>query len=84
MKVVSTADGLKLTNKINVLLMGMKETEAYKLMPLNASHLLKVSNNEDTKNDSFLSVQSAFLLFPIMVQLGPESGELLDSVFKKK
>jgi hypothetical protein len=61
MKVVLTADGSKLTNNINVVLMGLKETEAYQSMPLIGSHLLKVSNNEDTDNDSFLSVQSAFL-----------------------
>jgi hypothetical protein len=42
-KVVLTADGSKLTNNINVVLMGLKETEAYKSMPLIGSHLLKVS-----------------------------------------
>jgi hypothetical protein len=83
-KVVLTADGSKLTNNINVFLMGLKEAESYKSMPLIGSHLLKVSNNEDTDEDTFLSVQKAFLSFPVMAQLGPESGDLVDSVFKKK
>jgi hypothetical protein len=83
-QVVLTADGSKLTNNINVVLMGLKETEAYESMPLIGSHLLKFSNNLDTEDDGSLSVQSAFLSFPIMAQLGPESGDLVDSVFKRK
>ena len=82
--VVLTADGSKLTNNINVVLMGLKETEAYESMPLIGSHLLKFSNNFDTEADGSLSVQSAFLSFPIMAQLGPESSEVIDAVFKRK
>jgi hypothetical protein len=55
-----TADGSKLTNNINVVLMGLKETVAYESMPLLCSHLLKFSNNFDTEADGSLSVQSAF------------------------
>jgi len=83
-QVVLTADGSKLTNNINVVLMGLKETEAYESMPLIGSHLLRFSNNFDTEADGTLSVQSAFLSFPIMAQLGPESGDLVDAVFKRK
>jgi hypothetical protein len=82
--VVLTADGSKLTNNINLVLMGLKETEAYDSMPLIGSRLLKFSNNIDAEADGSLSVQSAFLSFPIMAQLGPESGELIDLVFKRK
>jgi len=82
--VVLTADGSKLTNNINIVLMGLKETEAYESMPLIGSHLLKFSNNCDTEADGSLSVQSAFLSFPIMAQLGPESCEVIDAVFKRK
>ncbi len=70
-QVVLTADGSKLTNNINVVLMCLKETEAYESMPLIGSHLLRFSNNFDTEADGTLSVQSAFLSFPIMAQLGP-------------
>jgi hypothetical protein len=83
-EVVLTADGSKLTNNINVVLMGLKETEAVHSMPLIGSHLLKFSNNCDSEADGSLSVQSAFLSFPIMAQLGPESGDLIDTVFKRK
>jgi hypothetical protein len=55
--VVLTADGSKVTNNINVVLMGLKETEAYELMPLIGSHLLKFSNYLDTEDDGSLSVQ---------------------------
>jgi hypothetical protein len=82
-QVVLTADGFKLTNNINVVLMGLKETEAYHPIPLMGSHLLKFSNNDDADTDGCLSVQSAFLSFPIMLQLGPESGDVVDTVFKK-
>ncbi len=54
---VLTADGSKVTNNINVVLMGLKETEAYELMPLIGSHLLKFSNYLDTEDDGSLSVQ---------------------------
>jgi len=40
-KLVLTSDGSKLTNTINVVLMGLKEMEAYQSMPLIGSHLLK-------------------------------------------
>jgi hypothetical protein len=83
-QVVLIADSSKLTNNINVVLMGLKETEAYEPMLLIGSHLLKLSNNFDTEDDGSLSVQSAFLSFPIMAQLGPEYGDLDDAVFKKK
>lgn len=82
--VVVTADGSKITNNINVVLMGLKETEAYQSMPLIGSQLLKFSNNVDSEADGSLSIQSAFLSFPIMAQLGPESGDLIDAVFKRK
>jgi len=39
-KVVLTADGSKLTNNINLVLMGLKEVEEYELMPLIGSCLL--------------------------------------------
>jgi hypothetical protein len=64
--------------------MGLKETETYHSMPLMGLHLLKFSNNDDADSDGCLSVQSAFLSFPIMAQLGPESGDVVDTVFKKK
>jgi len=64
--------------------MGLKEIDAVKTMPLLGSQLLKVSNNEDTDSDGFLSVQSAFLCFPILAQVGPESKEVVQKVFKKK
>jgi hypothetical protein len=83
-KLVLTSDGSKLTNNINVVLMGLKEVEAYESMPLIGSRLLKFSNNFDTEADGSLSVQSAFLSFPIMAQLGPESGDVIDLVFKRK
>jgi hypothetical protein len=67
--VVLTADGSKLTNNLNIVLMGLKETEAYESMPLIGSHLLKFSNC-DTEANGSLSVQIAFLSFPIMAQLG--------------
>ncbi len=38
----------------------------------------------DAEADGSLSVQSAFLSFPTMAQFGPKSGELIDSVFKRK
>ncbi len=82
--VVLTADGSKLTNNINVVLMGLKETEAYESMSLIGSHLLKFSNKFDTEADGSLSVQSAFLSFRIMAQLGPESSDVIDTVFKRK
>ncbi len=56
-KMQCTADGSELTNSINVVLMGLKETEAYESMPLIGSHLLKFSNNFDTEADGTLSVQ---------------------------
>ncbi len=45
--VVLTADGSTLTNNINVVLMGLKDTEAYELIPLICYHFLKFSNNFD-------------------------------------
>jgi hypothetical protein len=83
-KVVLTADGSKLTNNINVVLMRLKETEAADSMPLIGSHQLKFSNNCDGEADGSLSVQSAFLSFPIMVQLGSKSGNVIDTVCKRK
>jgi hypothetical protein len=61
-EVVLTADGSKLTNNINVVLMGLKETEATDSMPLIGSHLLKFSNNCDSEADGSLSVQRRFLV----------------------
>jgi len=83
-KLMLTSDGSKLTNNINVVLMGLKETEAYQSMPLMGSHLLKRSHNLDAENDGTLSVQSAFLSFPVLAQLGPESGDVIDGVFRRK
>jgi hypothetical protein len=83
-KLVLTSDGSKLTNNINVVLMGLKETEAYQSMPLIGSHLLKRSHNQDSEHDGTLSVQSAFLSFPVLAQLGPESADMIDGVFKRK
>jgi hypothetical protein len=65
-------------------LMGLKEMEAYQSMPLMWSHLLKRSHNLDAENDGTLSVQSAFLSFPVLAQLGPESGDVIDGVFRRK
>ncbi len=45
--VALTADGSKLTNNINGALMGLKETEAYKSMPLIGSRLLKFSKGRN-------------------------------------
>ncbi len=83
-RILSYCHGSKLTNNINVVLMGLKETEDVKSMPLIGSHLLKFSNNCDSDTDGSLSVQSAYLSFPIMAQLGPESVDVIDTVFKIK
>jgi hypothetical protein len=53
-------------------------------MPLIGSHLLKRSHNLDAEADGTLSVQSTFLLFPVLAQLGPKYGELIDAVFRRK
>ena len=79
-KFMFTTDGSKLANNIYVFLMGLKEREAHESMPLIGSHLLKCSHNLDAEVNGTLSVQKAFLLFPILAQLGPESGDLLDAV----
>ncbi len=84
MQVVLTADGSKLTDNINFVLKDLKETEAYESMQLIGSHLVRFSNNFDTEADGTLRVQSAFLSFSIITQLGPESGDLVDAAFKRK
>jgi hypothetical protein len=81
--VVLTADGVKVTKNLNLVIMGLKEMETAS-MPLLASHLLRRGNNDDDDGFGQLDQQSAFQCFPLKCIFGHESSDFLSKHFKDK
>jgi len=62
-EVVLTTNSAMMTKNLNVVIMGLKETEAMVMMPLLGSHLLKCGNIEDEEDNGQLGLQSVSYAF---------------------
>ena len=62
-EVVLTTNSAMMTKNLNVVMMGLKETEAMVMMPLLGSHLLKCGNIEDEEDNGQLGLQSVSYAF---------------------
>ena len=72
-----------MTQNLNVIMMGLKETDAVTTMHLLGSHLLKRGYTEDVEDDSQLGLQSCFRYLPVKCILGPEAKDIMELNFKK-
>ena len=80
-EVTLTTDGVNITKNLNIVMMGIKETDTFASLPLIGSHLLKWCNNEDKGEDGALSMQSCFCYVPIKCIFGKKSSDFIQEHF---
>ena len=70
-------DGANLTKNLNIVIMGLKETDVLSSLPLIGSHLLKQSNNENDNAEGQVSMQRYFHCIPLKCIFAKASTDFL-------